>query len=233
MLPPGRATIRVPILMYHYVRDADPAGRLGFGLSVRPADFRAQLDLLRERGFHPVTMTEVDDYLDGQGPLPRGAVVLTFDDGYADFWSTALPALQARGFSAVAYIVPGFLGRPAYMTAAEVAGLGAQGVEVGSHTVNHLDLTTLPPSRLKLEVEESRSRLQSLTGTPVEDFCYPSGRFSPAVQEAVRAAGYRSATTTAPGSEESAAHRLQLGRVRVSGGESLAEFGRLLGAPSG
>ena len=156
-------------------------------------------------------------------------MVLTFDDGYRDFYTSAWPVLKARGFTAVSYVVPGFLGAKNYMTPAQVIQLDRAGIDVGSHTVNHADLTELDAATLRIELEASRGYLEQLLGHPVLDFCYPSGRFNPAVEAAVEAAGYQSATTEVRGTAHSWTDRLTWTRVRVQGGEPLSAFAASLG----
>jgi peptidoglycan/xylan/chitin deacetylase (PgdA/CDA1 family) len=225
-IPIGRTTVRVPILMYHYIRvPPDPAAdHLGWGLSTSPADFRQQMDYLDLNGFHPVTLTELRAYLAGRQPLPDRPVVLTFDDGYADLYTEAFPVLKRHHFKAVAYIVSGFLGRAGTnVTPDQVKEMDAYGVEIGAHTVNHVDLTKSGGS-LASEVQGSKSTLEAVVGHPVLDFCYPAGRYNATVIEAVRAAGFESATTTQSGAAHTLDDRFAWSRIRVSGSESLADF---------
>jgi len=232
VVPPGRTRISVPILEYHYIRiNPDPRDRLGFNLSVTPSDFKAQMDWLQAGGYHPVDLNDLRAYFQEQRPLPARPVVLTFDDGYADFYSTAFPILQAHRFTAVSYLVSGFLDRPRYMTSEQVVELDSAGIEVGAHTVTHADLTRAGAAQLVLEVQGSKNALERLVGHPVLDFCYPTGMFNAAVIASLRQFGFQSATTELPGTEHSWDGRLTWSRVRVGGGEALSQFIALLGAP--
>jgi peptidoglycan/xylan/chitin deacetylase (PgdA/CDA1 family) len=161
--------------------------------------------------------------------LPSKPVILSFDDGYADFYTTAYPVLAQHGFKAVSYVVPGFFGRGGYMTASQVLELDRDGIEIASHTWSHLDLTTLPPDALAREVQAPKAYLEQLLGHPVVDFCYPSGRFNDNVVAAVGAAGYQTATTTQLGYTHSLGNALTWARVRVHGREPLDVFARMLG----
>ena len=232
VVPPGRAQVRVPILEYHYVRvNPDPHDKLGFNLSVTPADFVAQMDWLRASGYHPIDLAELRSYFSERAPLPARPVVLTFDDGYDDFFAAAFPVLRAHAFRAVSYVVPGFLDRPRYMTSAQVREVDAGGVEVAAHTLHHVDLTKASPAELALEIQGSRNALEQIVGHQVLDFCYPSGKFDPAVVAEVARAGLQSATTEQPGAEMAWSTRLTWPRVRVMGGERLEQFVASLGAP--
>lgn len=226
---PGPATVKVPILTYHYIRvNPDPRDRLGFALSVTPADFAAQMDWLASNGFHPVTPSDLYAYLNGTRGLPSRPVILSFDDGYADFYTTALPILRAHDFTAVAYIVSGFVGQWNYMTAAQIVELDRRGIEIGSHTVHHANLARSSPGNVQFELVASKQALEQLVGHPVYSFCYPSGQFNGSVAAAVQAAGYSNATTTAFGYVHYMSDRYRWSRLRISGGEALSDFAAAL-----
>ena len=231
VIAPGRTTVQVPILMYHYIRvPPDPASdRLGWGLSTSPDDFRRQMNYLDDNGYHPVTLTDLRGYLAGTQSLPDRPVVLTFDDGYSDVYTQAYQVLKQHHFRAVAYIVSGFVGREGQnVMPDQVREMDANGIEIAAHTVNHVDLTKLHGQELWYEVKVSKDALEALVGHPVLDFCYPSGRYNPEVVQAVAAAGYQSATTTESGAVHSLGDRFAWSRVRVSGSESLGDFARSL-----
>jgi peptidoglycan/xylan/chitin deacetylase (PgdA/CDA1 family) len=227
VLPPGPSAIRVPVLMYHYIR-VNPVSydRLGFNLSVTPADFSAQMDWLARNGYHPITFSDLHGYLNGQRGLPSRPVILSFDDGYSDFYTTALPVLRAHDFSAVAYVVSGFIGRPGYMSAAQVLEADRSGIEIGAHTVDHADLAKQSPDGLRYQLTASKAALEQLVGHPVLSLCYPSGRFNPTVAAAAENAGYLDATTTRWGSIRTLASRYVWDRLRISGGETLDQFAK-------
>jgi peptidoglycan/xylan/chitin deacetylase (PgdA/CDA1 family) len=225
VLAPGRNAVNVPILMYHYIRvNPDSRDRMGFNLSVTPADFAAQMDWLARSGYHTITTEDLHGYLTGTRGLPSKPVILTFDDGYADFYTTALPLLRSHGFNADAYVVSGFVGRPGYMTSAQIREADRSGIEIGAHTVNHADLVRTSIIGVRSEVGDSKRFLEALLGHPVVSFCYPSGQFNAAVASAVAAAGFHSATTTRFGYSHSLTDRYVWTRVRVSGGERLDQF---------
>ena len=233
VVPLGRRNITVPILMYHYVR-TPPSMKsdwLGFKLSVSPADFRAQMDWLALHGFHAVDFNDVRAYFGGRQPLPANPIVITFDDGYADLYTTAYPVLAAHGFKAVAYIVSGFVGRSHYVNAAQVVQMDQNGIEIASHTVDHANLARSSNASTMRELVDSKRALENLIGHPVLDFAYPSGQFNAQSVVAVQRAGYDTAVTTLLSVDHSVSDRYLWTRVRVGGGESLAEFAKSLGTP--
>ena len=222
---PGSGALRVPVLMYHYIRiNPDPHDRLGFGLSVTPWDFASQMDWLTANGFHPITFRDLHAYLSGVAGLPSRPVILTFDDGYGDFYTTALPILVRHDFKAVSYVVSGFIGRSGYMSAAQIREADRTDIEIGSHTVDHADLTRQSFDGLRYQIMTSKRTLEELLGHPVLSFCYPSGKFNPNVVSVVQEAGYSDATTTRYGFVRAMDGRFLWGRLRVSGGESLADY---------
>jgi len=218
--------------MYHYIRvNPDPGDRLGFNLSVTPADFRLQMDWLYDNDYHPVDFDDLRAYLFENQSLPSRPVVLTFDDGYRDMYTTAFPILRVHQFKGVSYVVSGFLNSPNYLTTEMVQEMEALGIQIGAHTVSHADLTRISAASLHSEVFDSKAALEAVVGHAVLDFCYPSGKFNDAVISAVQAAGFLTATTTQPGVAHSAGDRFTWSRVRVSGGESLEELITDLGEP--
>lgn len=223
----GAHAVNVPILMYHFLRvDRNPADRLGIALSVTPADFALQLAYLKHAGYTTVSLAQVMSAMSAGARLPAKPIVLTFDDGFQNFATVGAPLLAEQGMTATAFVVSGFVGRPQYMTAAQVQGIVAMGMTVGAHTEHHVDLVREPLAVARQEIAGSRAALQALTGQPVLDFAYPAGQFDAQVVQLVQAAGFRDAVTEIPGIRLEAAQRFLLPRVRVFGGETLAEFAR-------
>jgi peptidoglycan/xylan/chitin deacetylase (PgdA/CDA1 family) len=233
IVPVGRVVITVPILMYHYIRQPPPirADSLGFKLSISPTEFTAQVDSLWASGYHAVDLNDIRAYFAGRQPLPSRPVVITFDDGYADLFTTAYPILAKHHFKAVAYIVSSFVGRPGYVTADQLLQLDHNGIEIASHTVDHPDLARSSAGSRMQELVDSKRWLEQLVGHPVLDFAYPSGKFNPQVVSEVQMAGYDTAVTTMTSVDHSRADRYVWTRVRVGGGESLTDFTLSLGTP--
>ncbi|MBV8087013.1 MAG: polysaccharide deacetylase family protein [Chloroflexi bacterium] len=230
--PKPDAMTMVPILMYHYIRDvpANSPDKLGYGLSVAPAVFDQQLSYLKANGYASVSMADVVSHVTLGAPLPPKPVVLTFDDGYADFYMAALPLLQKYQFTATTYLVVDFLGRPGYMSWQQAQTLQGLGMEIGAHTLDHVDLAIQQPPQAIRQIDDSRTALQQRLSAPVQTFAYPSGRYNTNVVKLVGADGFTSAVTTDPGDRYPASKLLTLPRVRVAGGENLAAFAKSLAA---
>lgn len=223
----GDSPPHVPILLYHSVSDtATPAYRQ---FTIDPETFALQMDLLVASGRTVLTVGHFTALWRSGAEMPERPVVLTFDDGYRDMYTTAFPVLRAHGFKAVSYVVSGFVGSPSSVTVDQVQQMNANGIEIGAHTVSHADLTRISPAERHREVFDSKASLEALLGHPVLDFCYPSGRVDDAVVREVEAAGFETATTTQPGVLHSAGDRFTWTRVRVGGGEPLDQFVANLG----
>lgn len=193
--------------MYHSV--ADPADD-PYRVTVSPARLDRQLGWLRRRGLTGVSVERLlTERAAGRGTRLVG---LTFDDGYADFVSDALPLLLRYGFTATVYALPGRLGgvnvwdplgpRKPLLTEDGVRAAADAGMEIGSHGLLHTDLTdrdAVDDEALAAETARSRELLSAVTGAEVRGFCYPYGRVDARAVDAVRAAGYTYAVAIDPG----------------------------------
>jgi peptidoglycan/xylan/chitin deacetylase (PgdA/CDA1 family) len=212
-----------PILMYHYIRVVDQAADpLGYNLSITPDDFERQIAWLHDQGYAGVRMDTLARCMRGEARCPPKPLALTFDDGYEDAFSAALPVLQRYGFTATFYIVNGFVGHDGYMSWEQIVALRDAGMEIGAHTIDHLDLRTLDPAEAARQIAQSKADLERDLGISITSFCYPGGFYDPAIEEMVRAAGYLSATTTRWDFDYS--DMMALPRRRIAGGITLDEF---------
>ncbi|MFF5446869.1 polysaccharide deacetylase family protein [Streptomyces sp. NPDC012888] len=204
---PGRRRPAPWVLMYHSVAEFTDPAEDPYGITVTPQALETQLQWLRARGLRGVSVGELRRAR-AAGRADR-LVGLTFDDGYADFLTHALPLLQGYGCSATLFVLPGRLGvdnvwdplgpRKALLTAEGVREVAAAGQEIGSHGLVHQHLTACPDDVLAQELRGSRELLHELTGTLPEGFCYPYGTVDRRVLAATRAAGYSYACAIAPG----------------------------------
>jgi peptidoglycan/xylan/chitin deacetylase (PgdA/CDA1 family) len=231
VIPLGRTSISVPIMMYHYIRPAPSTytDYLGYRLTVTPSDFNAQMDWLGANGYHPVDFNDLRAYFGGVAPLPSKPVVITLDDGYADLYAAAYPILHSHKFKAVAYIVTSFVDQSRYVTAAQVVEMDHNGIEIASHTVDHANLSKASLYWAQVQLTSSKRWLENLTGHSIVDFAYPSGKYSATAIAALETTGYDTAVTEQYGFVHSRADRYLWTRVRVGGGESLPDFAASLG----
>lgn len=187
-------SVSLPIFMYHYIRVvADQSDAIGIGLSVTPERFASQLDTIIQKGYKTITFNDV-----ASGNIPDKSIILTFDDGYQDFYTNAFPELKKRGMTAVVFIITDETS-PNYMTSNEIKELADNGIEVGSHTLTHPDLSSASDQRANNEITQSKSKLEAITGKAIISFCYPSGKHSDSNIKTIETAGYKYATTTKSG----------------------------------
>ena len=220
----------VPILEYHAIQPP-VSGSAYPQLFVPQADFVAQMKWLDGHGYEGVTLAQVEDAWFSGGKLPPKPVVLTFDDGYASQYVAAFPALQHFHWPGVLDLVA----KGSDLPDTDVRKMldANPRWELASHTITHADLTTLGAADLKREVAGSRRILQDRFGVKIDNFCYPSGRYDSTVIAAVKAAGYRGATSEVPGLA-TAAHPYVLNRIEVQLDDGLKGFvSKLKAAESG
>jgi len=229
--PTGPVTY-VPILYYHYIRvNPNPGDRAGFSLSTTPAMFRAQLQYLADHGFHVISLHEAVVAIKNHSRLPSRPIVLTFDDGYADFFTTAVPILQSHGFTATSFVISGRMGWAGFMTPSQVVAADGMGFTIGAHTVDHVALAAQTATRATWEMKQSKLALEQLLGHQVVDFAYPYGSFNPYDMAQAKSLGFETAASTLYGTAHSAGQLFELSRLRIGGGLSLAGFAGVVGGP--
>jgi peptidoglycan/xylan/chitin deacetylase (PgdA/CDA1 family) len=212
--------VAVPVLMYHVV-NSPPAGTPFPELWVPAERFAAEMKALARAGYHGVTLTQVDDHWRRGAPLPAKPLVVSFDDGYLSQYRSAAPVLRKLGWPGVLNMEVANLHAVGGLSKRMVRALVADGWEVAAHTISHPDLTTLDAATLRREVAGSRNKLRHAFHVPVNFFCYPAGKHDAATIAAVRAAGFRGATTVTPGLARPE-QRFELRRVRVNGSDTPA-----------
>ncbi len=230
----------IPILMYHKIGDPPPGSKLS-KLWVSTGKLRQQMAFLADKGWHPITFKDLYAYWDHGTPLPTKPVLLTFDDGYQNNATDALPILKEFGFRATLYVVtntvegdnrwhdPSSETRIPMASWAQLKDLQKAGWEIGSHTLNHPRLHKIDLKQVEKELTESRAKLIEMLGETPDSFAYPygAGEDVPAIVAAVKAAGYRTATTVHAGKWNLAQFKerpFNLPRPFVRGDENLLDF---------
>lgn len=210
-----------PILMYHYIEEPpEDADRTRRDLTVSPLRFAEHLDQLLEEGFTTVSLRVLNSTLTENAELPEKPVIITFDDGYVNAFDNAYPLLSERGMTGTFFLITGFVGSPGYLSWEQAVEMAAAGMEIGSHSVSHPDLTSLDDTTLRKELTDSMGAIEDRLGIHIAELCYPLGRTSRRVQSAAATAGYTSAVTTRDGTVHAADRLLRLSRARVRGSYS-------------
>lgn len=215
----------VPILQYHSVAE-DPPGWMA-PLTVTPQQFEGQLDLLVKAQMSVIPLRRLVSAIRGGPPLPPRAAVLTFDEGFADFYWTVAPVLAAREIPATLFVATGAIHPPGGVASGwrlpaapmlnwrQIAGLDAYGIEIGGHSRTHPQLDTLSARALRLEVEGCKRDLEDALGHPATSYAYPYGYDGPTVRRAVRLAGWEAACATSDGFSTTTDDPLCLSRLAV------------------
>jgi len=222
------AVVHVPILMYHYVEYVkDKGDKTRISLNTTPYTLEQEIKTLADAGYTFMTNAELADILDGKGKLPAKPIVLTFDDGYRDFYTDAYPILKKYQAKATQYVISGFLNNKNHLTTAQLLEIGKDGlVEIGAHTVHHVWLKGRSLKDVSSEVFQSKVVLGKLIGKPVVSFAYPYGAFDEQAVQIVKDSGFKSATSTIPGIDQKQEYRYFLYRLRPGGrvGKTLLDW---------
>ncbi|MFA5927325.1 MAG: polysaccharide deacetylase family protein [Patescibacteria group bacterium] len=186
------SNLSMPTLMYHHIREYSfEKDEIGTQLSVSPSTFAKQLDDIAQKGYQTTTFSDL-----ANGNMPAKPIILTFDDGYQNFYDNAFPELKKRNMKAELNVITSYVGRDGYVTNDEIIELSENGIEIGAHTVTHPDLSKISEESAKKEIFESKSQLENLLGTTIVTFCYPSGKYNDSIEALTKEAGYKFAITT-------------------------------------
>lgn len=214
----------VIFLMYHELAlpnrsccQSEP-GYVRYVLSAE--EFEAQMLTMKASGLRGVKVSEALK-------SPSSAVAITFDDGCETDLLAAAPILKRLGFGATFYIVPGRIGQTGYMNRAQLCQLSEAGFEIGCHSMTHPYLPDLDDARLHHEIAEAKTKLEQMTGKPVEHFSCPGGRYDARVIQIAKAARYHTLSTSRPRANSASADPFCLGRIAISRGLSTKSFQKL------
>ena len=195
----GSFTLRVPILEYHRVVPANEAGNSLPGLVVPPENFAAQLELFEKRGWRTITMAALADDLAAHVAPPAKTFVITFDDGWDDGYTYALPLLAQHGYVGTFFVISSRIDRPGFLTSDHLRALVAAGDEIGDHTFDHASLSSIKSDQVPREIDGGASRIAQVTGRWPESLAYPYGGTNSRVAQVVAACqGLRIAALDGP-----------------------------------
>ena len=234
----GRNDMRIPILMYHSISELSRTNAHPyFETRTSPEVFELQMKFLCERGYSTISPADVVALLSTGEPNTNKKIVLTFDDGFRDFYTHAFPILQKCGLNATVYLpteyinkkTKPFLGKEC-LTWAEVRELNKLGVAFGSHTVTHPTLRLLSESDLEREIRCSKEIIEDELGSSIYSFAYPYAfpeqdrAFLHRLRDALKGAGYHNGVSTVIGSVQSLEERFFMKRLPVNSWDDLKFF---------
>lgn len=229
----------VPILMYHSISEHASSKFKQF--TVSPYLFAQHMAYLKLHSYTPITVTQyINARMQAGRGLPPHPVILTFDDGFADFYTDALPVLQQYGFPATLYVSTAFVNHTSswlqyegetarrIVTWSQLKEISECGIECGAHSHSHPQLDMLPSESAANEVVTSKKLLEDHLGREVLSFAYPFGYYTADVRQLVREAGYTSACAVDFALTSEATDPFALSRMIVRANTDIEALKRLL-----
>lgn len=190
----------IPVLMYHRVVKKTPKDSR-HGIWVTAQSFEQNLTSLKQRGYSPITFQQYQLFLTGEFKLPKKPVILTFDDGYEDNYTNAFPLLKKYGFSAVIFLVTDTMRRINFwdsdellvplMNDEQIREISTTGIEFGSHTVTHPNLSKCSQERIRKELSESKQMIEQVIGKDIFSIAYPYGAVNETIKSIAVETGYK------------------------------------------
>lgn len=185
---------QVPILCYHRLRQYRPTDGAGARTYIVPADvFRKQIKMLSDSGYHTITPDEYYEYLTSGRELPSKPVMISFDDTSEEQFTVGAAELDKYGFKGVFFMMTISIGRPGYMSSEQIKALSEKGHVVASHTTDHHNVKKYSGADWDFQLARPKSKLEMITGKPVEYFAYPFGEWNSAAIPEIKKRNYKAA----------------------------------------
>jgi peptidoglycan/xylan/chitin deacetylase (PgdA/CDA1 family) len=216
------------ILMYHSI------GYNNVFFTVRPEEFKWQMNYLKENKFNVVWIDEIIEYLKDDRDIPQRTVALTFDDGYQDFYNNAFPVLESLRFKSTVFLPTDYIGREMINSSKislpllnwkQIRDLHKNGlVKFGPHGIKHVHLTELDSNGIVYEINESRRLIKEHLGEVCNVFCYPRGKYNLKVMHKLACYDFTAAVTVERGIVNHSANVLTLKRNSIDSSTTRAQF---------
>jgi peptidoglycan/xylan/chitin deacetylase (PgdA/CDA1 family) len=217
--------VYLPTLMYHHVQPASVAAeKKQTALTTDEAYFRKQMQYLKDKGYQTVGMTNLIDFFDNGGTIAKKSILLTFDDGYDDFYQYVYPILKEFGFKATIFVPTGLMDNPGYLTWYQIQEMVSSAlISVANHTWSHKNVGA-NRDIVKTEITTADFQLSEKGLNSAKVFAYPYGNASKYGEEVLKNLEYKLAFTTKAGSTLCKKQRLELPRTRI-GNINLSSYG--------
>ena len=227
-IPPASVVLakkEVPILCYHQIRDWKPTDSRSARDYIMPiADFKAQMKMLHDSGYHTILPDQLYAYLTTGAALPSKPVMLTFDDNDEDHYTIAYPELKKYNYKAVYFVMTVTLGRlPHYMSKDQVKELYTAGNVIGSHTWDHHNVRKYQGKDWETQIDKPTKQLEAITGAPIKYFAYPFGLWNAPAFPELRKRGFVAAFGLADHRDQNDP-MMCIRRIIVGGGITLKSF---------
>jgi len=230
--------LSIPILMYHSIAEEDEAAmHTYYRTATSPTVFAVQMEYLHQNGYEACSLAQGIAQLKASRRSGVKSVVITFDDGYRNFYLKAFPLLNQFGFSATVFLPTAYIGENTLqfkgrdcLTWSEVRELQKFGILFGSHTVTHPQLDSLDKDAIESEIVHSKNAIEEKTGCAVESFAYPyafpqaKAEFRKTLRESLCGAGYRNGVCTIVGRARRGSDPFFMERLPVNTFDDMALF---------
>ncbi|MFD2288331.1 polysaccharide deacetylase family protein [Pedobacter petrophilus] len=189
---------QVPILCYHQVRNWKPTdGKVGKDYIVEIQNFKDQMKMLADSGYHTILPDQLYAYLNTGAALPSKPIMLTFDDTDMDQFTIVRPTLDKLGYKAVYFIMTVSIGRKGkfvdYMTKEQIKQLSDEGNIIGSHTYDHKNFKKYAGKDWEEQLDKPTKKLEEITGKKMTEFAYPFGLWNAEGIPELKKRGFRMA----------------------------------------
>lgn len=193
---------QVPILCYHQVRNWKPTdGKVGKDYIVEIQNFKDQVKMLADSGYHSILPDQLYAYLNTGAPLPSKPIMFTFDDTDMDQFTVAAPTLKKYGYKAVYFIMTVSIGKKGkfvdYMTKEQIKQLSDEGNVIGSHTYDHKNFKKYQGKDWEEQLDKPTKKLEEITGKKMTEFAYPFGLWNAEGIPQLKKRGFRMAFSLA------------------------------------
>lgn len=215
--------VGIPVLYYHSVLpDSEVTTRNE--VTISPENLKTQLQLVKDLGYTTLTMSELNDYIINNKEIPKKSILITFDDGYADNYVHAFPILKELDMKATIFVISSGIDGGYYMSSDQLKDMVNYGIDIESHTVNHVHLDTLSYEEQLKELKDSKATIEKVTNKEVLSIAFPFGDYNEDTLKAVTEAGYSIAFTTNRGLANRTDNKIALDRIYVSSEYSIDTF---------
>lgn len=222
-IPLTNEDIGIPVLYYHSVLPESETPTKN-EVIISPEKLKEELKIVQSLGYTTLTMSEVNDYITNNKPIPKKSILITFDDGYTDNYVHAFPILKELNMKATIFVISSGIDSGYYLSKEQLKEMSNYGIDIESHTVNHVHLNTLSYDAQLKELKDSKAKIESVTNKPVLSIAYPFGDFNANSEKAAQDAGYSLAFTTHLGLCNRTDKHVALDRIYISSEYSLETF---------
>ena len=218
------AKTRIPIFTYHRVKADGDIDKLSQLLAIEESRFLIQMRYLTEKGFKTLTLPRFLALRNGNGEIPERSVIISFDDGFENTYTRAMPILERYGLQATFFIISGLVGTKDYLKWDQLLEMKAAGMNIESHTHTHPVLTDLPREKIREELKTSKEILEDKLGSKITTLCVPGGFINARVSQAARDLGYDAICTSLPGLNRIDRAHFELRRISIRGFDSMSRY---------